>query len=99
MAITKVPASIVSDALWEARNWEESASITNCYSGRGMYGEECFGLDFHDRAAEDRFMDAIQEQDKGLHKTLRSARRYDSMGLYSIVYFPGFLIDEWEEED
>ena len=99
MAITKVAASIVSDALREARNWEESASVTNWYSGRSMYGDECFGLDFHSRETEVHFMDAIRQQDKGLHKELRSVRRYDSMGLGSIVYFPGFLIDEWEEEN
>lgn len=97
--ITKVPASIITDALWEARNWEESASVTNEYSGRCMYGERCFGFDFDSREAEDRFFDAIRDLDEALHDALRKARRYDSMGLGSIVYFPGFLIDEWDEED
>lgn len=101
--ITKVPASIISDALWEVRNFAgwESASIyvTNDYSGRCMFGEQCFGFVFDSQDVEDRFFDAISDADHELYKTLRPARKYDSMGRGSIVYFPGFQIDEWDEEE
>lgn len=64
-------------------------SIRPRYSGRAMYGAECFGLvgDGHDLEL------ALSE----LPRNVRESARWDSMGRRSIVYFPGHLLDREDD--
>lgn len=66
------------------------------YSGRGMYGDTCIGFDV-DSLAELVRIGAVAQQLFGddnpelVHALARGART-DSMGLGSIVYWPGISL-------
>ena len=68
------------------------------YSGRFMYGEKCFGLVAHPSAFA-RFMAEVAKDEAegnatdGLCDRLAGALRTDDMGLSTIHYFPGLLLD------
>lgn len=67
------------------------------YSGRFMYGDECFGIvGGPGEFAEFIALIASDEADgcatEGLAKRLADAVKTDSMGLSTIYYFPGYLL-------
>jgi hypothetical protein len=88
----------------DAAELDESALHTN-YSGRGMYGDTCFGVVGNVRTYG-RFLIALMESDAydaellaaerlELATELASRVRTDGMGLDTIFYFPGIqLTDE-----
>jgi len=59
------------------------------YSGRFMFGEECFGI-VGDAGSYGEFMANVAMEDADLAKALAGAVRTDSMGLSTIYYFPGY---------
>lgn len=79
--------------------------ITNTYSGRGMYGERCFGVTVAPRAMP-RFLVTLgstltdlahQRNQPGpteLATDLAFAATTDSMGREVIVYFPGWALTD-----
>lgn len=76
-------------------------AIRSDYSGRGMFGQECFGIVANSigkvvasilRNIDDP--DVIEEF-AGVLENLHS----DSMGLSSIFYFPNFEFGEEEDDD
>jgi hypothetical protein len=103
MTNTEIDFQIISDAL-DARGIN-GYSIRNDYSGRGMYGDSCFGITFEDglRAAlvffaslgyyvgEQQHLPSPDFEDDFADK-LASAARYDQMGLSIIVYFPRYTL-------
>ena len=66
------------------------------YSGRGMYGQECLGIDMDSMA--DAFRFALMVQDEDLSVAL-SNPCFDSMGMGIIVYFPNVEAPEGIDED
>ena len=64
-------------------------AIREAYSGRGMYGKTCFGLDVDNHQAAYRFFAAAgQMLDEDVAVDLAESANWDSMGLGIIVYFP-----------
>jgi hypothetical protein len=88
------------DAKIEAAGYEARS-----YSGRGMYGAQCVGVDLDRGVSEFRLAidlavacvhDGESEQVAELGHLATSS---DSMGLGSIVYFPSVKWEGVEEED
>ena len=81
------------------------------YSGRGMYGAKCLGIDFDSsytpvyvvceiaRAFMDNSDMSLRDSQSKLHEMLYqlgTKARTDSMGMGQIVYWPDI---EWQDED
>lgn len=80
--------------------------VRTAYSGRGMYGAECVGFDVA-RGAEVSvgaalalvLAQAAQDDDQDVYAALDNAfdiasnACIDSMGLGSVVYFPGLTVE------
>lgn len=66
------------------------------YSGRGMYGKQCLGIDMDSMA--DAFRFALMVEDENLTFAL-SNPCFDSMGLGIIVYFPNVEAPEGIDDD
>ena len=69
--------------------------IRHDYSGRGMYGERCFGI-VADQVHHATTAVVLALADAGysgedLHAVVDAAET-DDMGLQTIVYFPGFIL-------
>lgn len=72
------------------------------YSGRGMYGRECFGLVVPDSGIEACMLLAVylsQEVGDISVENLASNVRTDSMGRDLIVYFPNYKLHDGDEEE
>lgn len=76
---------LIEDAGYEAQS----------YSGRGMYGKECVGVDVDDDTefAVD-VMATAEPEDKETVRALLKASSVDQLGKGYIVYFPRLA---WEE--
>lgn len=73
-------------------------SIRAKYSGRAMYGDECFGL-VHKTAGELlRFACSLFQSDPDSVDWLDEARQ-DSMGLDQITYWPRTQVENAPEEE
>lgn len=87
---------------------ESDVEIRESYSGRAMYGAECFGI-VHDHGQEmliglaiARAVEAVGNDSlTPLEEAARIVRRAqrDSMGRQSITYFPGWTLKPEEPED
>lgn len=58
------------------------------YSGRGMYGDECPGIEADNEAALLTVFVEIASEDLELARTLAKSARFDSMGRGMICYWP-----------
>lgn len=70
--------------------------ISNDYSGRSMYGRECFGVTLKNDADMLLFMlelADVLEDDRETVKELAQNMRSDNMGLDYIYYFPGWELE------
>ncbi len=76
---------------------ERCAEIRTRYSGRGMYGDECFGIvcPKPTRTAMLLALYLADQNEDALADDLSHCIREDSMGRDSIIYFPSFA---WPEE-
>lgn len=73
------------------KNYADDCEIYRNYSGRGMFGSECIGVDFESRYSEHE--DAI----RGLAAEHGwGATQQDSMGLGFILYWP--RLEEVDDE-
>lgn len=86
-------------------NIAENAGIElQGYSGRGMYGRECYAISVQDGTAYEMIADLLEaccgdlENCEILATFLRNARE-DSLGRGSIVYFPSAAWIEDDEEE
>ncbi len=97
-----------SDVDWG--DYPVESVIRQDYSGRYMYGAECFGLVLNSDGELVRVMlelaEILSEADYGdrdVAKDLAQAMRSDSMGLSNIYYFPGWTLEgapaESEDEE
>jgi hypothetical protein len=88
-------------------NERGSTSLYPDYSGRGMYGSQCFGIE----TSLNRFEVGVElalalaAADGGdmsdLARELATDARTDSMGLGTIIYFPAFewgTQEDWDDE-
>lgn len=102
-----MPATLTTDKIEIIRQADMAtdAQIYYDYSGRGMYGEECFGLTCDNPGQYATFLLVMaQFGEQELAEQLAEATRTDSMGFQTIYYFPGWQIaeeDRWTapEED
>lgn len=70
------------------------------YSGRGMFGDKCFGV-VHDKSGVEvgaALAQLLEHDQDTLRMMLRDARQ-DSMGLSTITYFPRWSFDLTVEEE
>lgn len=77
---------------------EDCVEISKNYSGRFMYGEECFGIVTGQYLNPSSFLSRfvlmlLDEGERDLAYELSKNVREDNMGLGSIIYFPKF---QWE---
>jgi hypothetical protein len=88
----------LQEAIESSNNW-----TCRSYSGRGMYGKTCLGVETDSYQLGELFSDIIQlmdEDDRDEICKAISSMREDGMGLGLIVYFPSVpFIEEDEEED
>lgn len=83
----------IEDALFTAGLDEDA--LYEGYSGRAMYGAECFGITGSDSAIT-KFMIALAADtgESELAMELADSMRTDNMGLDKIAYFPGYTVAE-----
>ncbi|MFA7264715.1 MAG: hypothetical protein WC054_00085 [Candidatus Nanopelagicales bacterium] len=98
-----INARFITEALECAQVWD--ARVRNDYSGRGMYGEECFGITFDGRSDPFRFFASLGELvgeqqefdepdlEQGFAVVLAQRACMDSMGLGTVLYFPGYQLE------
>ena len=87
-----IPHDKIDDILDEA---DVEADVRENYSGRGMYGDTCFGLTV-DRESEmfKFFVAAGHILDMEDAMTLASSAHSDNMGRSIIFYFPGVKLSD-----
>lgn len=73
---------------------EVSDVVRTDYSGRGMYGRDCFGLVLDSTSDIMDFILAVSYDDRDLADALSRNLTEDSMGLSGIYYFPRFAVTE-----
>lgn len=90
-----IDPDLITQALYEAEiGDDEDEIIRERYSGRGMYGDECFGLVFSGAAELARFFVGLSQNEENLELAydLARATREDNMGRSYIYYFVGFQL-------
>lgn len=107
-----IPMNVIEQAFYGA-DLDLDENLREKYSGRGMYGKECFGI-IHSYASQlIAFMihlDRIVQEDGpdlgvdfDLALSIADSACSDSMAFDKITYFPGFQIgqdpDDMEDED
>lgn len=98
------PRAIFAEAIERAELFD--SDIRDDYSGRGMYGDACFGVVIDSHRDSNRLFLVLGElclSPSGAGNTdedlgdkvweLAGAAREDSMGLGTILYFPGWRFD------
>lgn len=90
--ITKADASQL-DSLAEMYG----VTLRDDYSGRGMYGTKCFGIDYDLVSAWDVAKYLIEALGYDRACEMMEQHTMDSMGLGYIHYFPGVIVEEGVE--
>lgn len=83
------------DKIIDAANGDENDIRPDGYSGRGAYGKTCAAVTFPDAQAIYRFFTQLGYYSTGDDwsrelSDLVNASRTDSMGMDTVVYFPGW---------
>lgn len=98
MTKTTVPREKIEAAMYEA-GLDESA-LRDDYSGRGMYGDECFGIVTDGPGLLLQFAVALAAQSDPDNDEFDvevmgwiAGVREDSMGLSTIYYWPGVVVE------
>lgn len=89
---------------------EEDAGVYTHYSGRGMYGKQCFGIETAQytnpiSVMMEMTIDLIENEEENLARELAGRVSQDNMGLGTITYFPSIewgeaeKEEEWDEDD
>ena len=89
--------SDIEDVLWAV---DDCADIRTDYSGRGMYGESCFGITFDGGGNVFGFALRLGKEHPELAEKFAKAGlpRQDSMGLGTIFYWERLSCEEDDEE-
>lgn len=89
----------IDDAIEAAQDalgtWDE-IGIRKSYSGRGMYGDECFGIVCPSNFGYAFIAAIAANSELGLDVATMLVKRLstDSMGYDTIIYFPGVVLGE-----
>lgn len=88
---------------------ESGFDVRDNYSGRGMFGDQCFGYDpdggnlflwfmqqLYDEGEEWEFYDEVKAL---LDDDVFEGECCDSMGLGIIIYFPNLKVENYPESD
>jgi hypothetical protein len=100
MELNAKQRQIINDSLSMNFN-EEDAGVYTHYSGRGMYGKTCFGIETEQYTNPISVMmamtiDLIEDDDYNLARVLTDKVSQDNMGRGMITYFPSI---EWGEDE
>jgi len=71
---------------------KSNSKIYDGYSGRGMYGEQCVGFTVEGRNYASLTAAIVRSLDDDMADAMLGRLTTDSLGLGTIVYFPGFTI-------
>jgi len=74
--------------------WDSEIHLYPLYSGRFMYGEQCFGFVIDEPGKLFFALGYLAAKDQNLSIDLMNSHKTDNMGKDYIVYFPGYL---WTE--
>lgn len=98
-----VPEGLIERAFYQA-DLDLDENLRRNYSGRGMYGKECFGIVHSSQSQLMSFMlflDRIVQEDAPDYEVdfdlafeLTDCASKDSMAFDTITYFPGFLVGD-----
>lgn len=91
----KVSRKVIEEAIANAVDGE--VELYEGYSGRFMYGERCFGLTGSTTAIQGVMLE-LAFSDIDLARELNRSSRQDNMGHDTIVYFPGYDLDDSDED-
>ena len=89
--MTSIDVTLVDDVLDNLDTFNDRCVRT--YSGRGMYGTACFGVTFRTVSDFAGFMVRLAADEPALADGLADRVQQDSLGLDTIYYFPGFVLD------
>jgi len=84
----------IDDLAYQVDNITIDNTLRDDYSGRGMYGEQCFGVVLHDAREFALFILCVGQVDHTLAQSLARKVRTDNMGYDMIYYFPGVQLEE-----
>lgn len=90
----------LSDKIINFAKDHDEIDLTNDYSGRFMFGAQCWSVSGRLTAIDNFLYDLLDEVSSKEKKELRScmkSKAIDQFGLGNIVYFPGHLLDADEE--
>lgn len=92
-----IPASLVDNAINESAN--DTVTVSNRYSGRGMYGKECFSISGSSYDVEEviHTLRKWTEDDDDLPTLGRPS--FDAMGLGVVAYWPGVSLSGTSRHD
>lgn len=88
--ITKIDAQELSEVLYSV---DGSLKVYPSYSGRGMFGDTCFGLVGSRNDVIRFFMELVKAGKEELADDLLNAMSTDNMGFDTIFYFPRFQLE------
>jgi len=102
--MTYLKRSLINMALANANlvDGEDGVNVRSDYSGRGMYGGTCFGVDFDRESDSYKFLVSLalvmaeDDEEWGDQHAMDLAEQAvtDSMGRGMIVYFPGVKLED-----
>jgi hypothetical protein len=108
MMTRTLPLGPIEDACYQADLDPDEAIRTN-YSGRYMYGRNCFGLVVDSLSQAVRVLLELafdsadcgtsDSLDRDVIEELGQSMATDNMGLSMIVYFPGFNLEGADDEE
>lgn len=78
---------------------EGLGEVRTDYSGRGMYGDECIGIDLASVSDFSTILLNVADEDREFARSLADRQQSDSMGLGVIIYFPGLQAPESKEDN
>lgn len=96
--MNRIDYNIIRDAAQEIGSYGANTIRTD-YSGRGMYGRECFGIVVDSVAELLDFWTGIVIEDEWTAGQLARDAREDGMGQRTIVYFPGWQLDNAQDDE
>ena len=107
MSQTHIPREILVELCENASSVNDDPILYDDYSGRGMYGANCFGIEYSDNGSLMRIGAAIWEMfgPRGEHASIVEAgdlfddARGTNVAMDYIVYFPSFITDHVDEDD
>lgn len=79
--------------------WDLDLRLYPFYSGRGMYGDYCFGFVVEEPTLVHFVLGCMVKENMDLSVELMNVQKVDALGTDFIVYFPGYLWTERTEQN